>query len=187
MCSSLNEISLFFNSMAFVEFRNRTIAEKVCQQKQVAMIQDRVLIVDFVGDSGVGNVDQISKVNDDDNNNNNNEGTSLVLSNALIKCFNPDMMERSVFSLTAAAPPNDTLFLGNLSYNVGKKDLKKVFEKAVDINIPLNQGKRRGYVHVLYILFFVFFTINTVFKSSCNPLQICVHQVCNSCRSRKGL
>lgn len=157
VCSGLNEIFLFFNSFAFVEFRDRNIAKKVYQKKQVAMIQDQVLTVDFVRNSRVGNVDQISKVNDD---NNNNEGTSLVFGNGLMKCFHLDMMERSFFSLTAAAPPKDTLFLGNLSYNVGKKDLKKVFEKAVDINIPLNQGKRRGYVHVLYIGLLILFVYN---------------------------
>lgn len=165
MCSSLNEISLFFNSIAFVEFSNKTIAEKVCQKKQVTMIQDRVLIVEFVENSRVGNVNQTSKVND-----NNNEGTSLVFGNALIKCFNVDMMDRSFFSLTVAALPNDTLFLGNLSYSVGKKDLKKVFEKAVDINIPLNQGKRRGYVHVLCVGLLILFGFYN--KRCLNPAVI---------------
>lgn len=41
---------MFFNSIAFVEFKNKTIAKKVLQKKQGAKIQDRLLIVNSVGD-----------------------------------------------------------------------------------------------------------------------------------------
>lgn len=48
------------------------------------------------------------------------------------------------FSLTAPAPPNNTLFVSNLSYNVKEKKLKNVFQKAVRINVPQSKGKPRG-------------------------------------------
>ncbi|KAM9350078.1 nucleolin-like [Symphorus nematophorus] len=48
----------------------------------------------------------------------------------------------------AAAPPNNTLFVSNLSYNVQEKNLKKVFQKAVNITIPQNKGKSRGFAFV---------------------------------------
>lgn len=44
-------MSLFFNSIAFVEFKNKTIAKKVQQKKRVARIRDQVLIVDRVGEA----------------------------------------------------------------------------------------------------------------------------------------
>lgn len=53
---------MFFNSIAFLEFKNRTIARKVQKKKQVVKIQDRVLIVDFVGEAR----SKVTKVNDKD-------------------------------------------------------------------------------------------------------------------------
>ncbi|XP_068605185.1 nucleolin-like [Brachionichthys hirsutus] len=49
---------------------------------------------------------------------------------------------------TTAACPNKTLFVGNLSYNVTKENLKKVFKKAVGINMPQNKGKSQRFAFV---------------------------------------
>lgn len=76
LCSILNWISLFFNRIAFVEFKNKTIAKKIQQKKRVAKLQGRVLTVDFVGEA---NRLKVAKANDDDNNNN-TEGISLGIS-----------------------------------------------------------------------------------------------------------
>ncbi|XP_044076321.1 nucleolin-like isoform X2 [Siniperca chuatsi] len=95
--------------IAFVEFKNKTIAKKIRQKKRVAKIQGRVLIVDRVGET---NVPKVTKANDSN-------------------------------TTKAAAPPNNTLFVSNLSYNVKEKNLKKVFQKAVSINIPQRNGKPR--------------------------------------------
>ncbi|XP_041805639.1 nucleolin-like isoform X2 [Chelmon rostratus] len=105
--------------IAFVEFKNKTIAKKVQQKKRVAKIQDRVLIVDLVGEA---NVSKDAKAKDGDNNNNT--------------------------TTKAPAPPNNTLFVSNLSYNVKEKKLKNVFQKAVRINVPQSKGKPRGYAFV---------------------------------------
>ncbi|XP_035488968.2 nucleolin isoform X1 [Scophthalmus maximus] len=48
----------------------------------------------------------------------------------------------------AAAPPNNTLFVSNLSYNVKEKKLNQVFQKAVSIKIPQNKGKSKGFAFV---------------------------------------
>ncbi|KAM4552403.1 nucleolin-like isoform 2-T2 [Odontesthes bonariensis] len=98
--------------IAFVEFRNETIAQKVHEKIQGAKIQDRVLIVDTVGEPNV------PKANADGN------------------------------KATAEAPPNNTLFLSNLSYNVKEKHLKNVFQKAISISIPHSKGKPRGYAFI---------------------------------------
>ncbi|XP_051238407.1 nucleolin isoform X3 [Dicentrarchus labrax] len=108
--------------IAFVEFKNKTIAKKVQQKKQVAKIQDRVLIVDRVGEA---NATEVTKANDDNNNNNNNDNNTQ-----------------------AAAPPNNTLFVSNLSYNVKEKNLKNVFQKAVSIKMPQSKGKSKGFAFV---------------------------------------
>lgn len=49
-------MSLFYNSIAFVEFKNSSIAKKVWKQKQGAKFQNRVLIVDRVGEANVRRV-----------------------------------------------------------------------------------------------------------------------------------
>ncbi|GAA6222589.1 nucleolin-like isoform X1 [Lates japonicus] len=46
------------------------------------------------------------------------------------------------------APPNNILFVSNLSYNVKEKKLHKVFQKAVNIKMPENKGKSKGYAFV---------------------------------------
>lgn len=48
-----------------MEFKNKTIAKKVQQKIQGARIQDRVLIVDFVGET---NMPKVTKATDEDNN-----------------------------------------------------------------------------------------------------------------------
>nr|XP_046263352.1 nucleolin-like isoform X2 [Scatophagus argus] len=49
---------------------------------------------------------------------------------------------------TAAAPPNNTLFVTNLSFGAKQKDLRNVFQKAVSITIPQSKGKSRGFAFV---------------------------------------
>lgn len=56
-----------------MEFKNKTIAEKLQQKKRVAKIQDRVLIVDFVGEA------KVAKGSDD----NTQKGNHWVSRNAL--------------------------------------------------------------------------------------------------------
>ncbi|XP_053293250.1 nucleolin isoform X2 [Pleuronectes platessa] len=48
----------------------------------------------------------------------------------------------------AAPPPNNTLFVSNMSFDLKEKTLKKYFQKAIDIKMPLNQGKSKGYAFV---------------------------------------
>ncbi|KAI3375134.1 hypothetical protein L3Q82_021653, partial [Scortum barcoo] len=104
--------------IAFVEFKNKTIAQKIRQKKRVLKIQGRVLIVDSVGET---NVPKVVKAKEDNNN-----------------------------KAKAAAPPNNTLFVSNLSYKVKEKDLNKVFQKAVSISIPQSKGKSRGFAFVKF-------------------------------------
>ncbi|XP_068995590.1 nucleolin-like isoform X2 [Embiotoca jacksoni] len=91
--------------IAFVEFKTENLAKKAQQQKQGVKIQDRVLIVSFVGDAK-------------------DDGTK------------------------GAAPPSNTLFLNNLSYNVKERNLKNVFQNAVNVTLPQTQGKARGFAFV---------------------------------------
>uniref|UniRef100_UPI0037E8FA9D nucleolin-like n=1 Tax=Semicossyphus pulcher TaxID=241346 RepID=UPI0037E8FA9D len=102
--------------IAFVEFQNKGIAEKVRQKKRVAKIQGRVLIVDSVG---ARNVPKVTEADSDNNNN-----------------------------TKAEAPPNNTLFVKSLSLKAKENHLKKVFQKAVSIKIPLSKGKSRGLAFV---------------------------------------
>ncbi|XP_019114625.2 nucleolin isoform X1 [Larimichthys crocea] len=104
--------------IAFVEFKNKTIAKKVQQKKRVARIRDQVLIVDRVGEA---NKPKEAPANEDNKN----------------KTKAP-----------AEVPPNNTLFVSNLSYNVKESNLNNVFKKAVSINMPQNQGKSKGYAFV---------------------------------------
>lgn len=46
-------MSLFFNRIAFLEFKNTGIARKVQKQKQGVTIRKRVLILSCVGEEGV--------------------------------------------------------------------------------------------------------------------------------------
>ncbi|KAA8587753.1 hypothetical protein FQN60_016615 [Etheostoma spectabile] len=96
--------------IAFVEFKNKAIAEKVRQWKHEVKIQGRVLIVDGVGER---NTPEVPKDN-----------------------------------TKAAAPPNDSLFVSNLPHNVNEINLKKVFQKAVKIQVPKKQGKSIGFAFV---------------------------------------
>ncbi|XP_060940971.1 nucleolin-like isoform X2 [Limanda limanda] len=48
----------------------------------------------------------------------------------------------------AAAPPNNTLFVSNMSFDLKEKTLKKYFQKAIDIKMPLSQGKSKGYAFI---------------------------------------
>ncbi|XP_078120262.1 nucleolin-like [Sander vitreus] len=102
--------------IAFVEFQNKAIAEKVRQRKQEVKIQGRILIVDRVGER---NVPEVPKAKDD-----------------------KDKTE------AAAPPPNDSLFVSNLAFNVNEKKLKKVFQNAVRIQVPKKQGKPLGFAFV---------------------------------------
>ncbi|TKS80092.1 Nucleolin Protein C23 [Collichthys lucidus] len=104
--------------IAFVEFKNKTIAKKVQQKKRVARIRDQVLIVDRVGEA---NKPKEAPANEDNKN----------------KTKAP-----------AEVPPNNTLFVSNLSYNVKEGNLNNVFKKAVSIKMPQNQGKSKGYAFV---------------------------------------
>lgn len=45
-------MSLFFNRIAFLEFKNTSIARKVQKQKQGVTIRKRVLILNCVGEKG---------------------------------------------------------------------------------------------------------------------------------------
>lgn len=49
----LSEVSMFFNRIAFLEFKNTGIAKKVQKQKQGVTIQKRVLILNRVGEKSV--------------------------------------------------------------------------------------------------------------------------------------
>ncbi|XP_063741027.1 nucleolin-like isoform X2 [Eleginops maclovinus] len=100
--------------IAYVEFANKTTAEKVWKQKQAVKMRGRVLIVEKVGEKN-------GKVAKTDENKNSNK---------------------------AAAPPNKTLFVSNLPFNVPEKNLKNVFEKAISINLPKSQGKPKRYAFV---------------------------------------
>ncbi|XP_071349004.1 nucleolin-like isoform X2 [Trachinotus anak] len=99
--------------IAFVEFKNKTIAKKVQQKKQGVKIQGRVLIVYSVGEP---TVPEVAKTNDEDKN--------------------------------TKAPPNNILFVSNLSYNVKEKSLNKVFQNAVSIKMPQNNDKSKGFAFV---------------------------------------
>lgn len=57
----------FFNSLAFVEFKDETTARNVKQKKQGVKIQGRVLILDFVGETSGAHFSQVTKANDDNN------------------------------------------------------------------------------------------------------------------------
>ncbi|XP_076000641.1 nucleolin-like [Genypterus blacodes] len=46
--------------------------------------------------------------------------------------------------------PNNTLFVHNIPFNVKEKQLQKVFQKAVSINIPQSNGKRKGIAFVQF-------------------------------------
>ncbi|XP_062259547.1 nucleolin-like isoform X2 [Platichthys flesus] len=48
----------------------------------------------------------------------------------------------------AAAPPNNTLFVSNMSFDLKEKTLRKYFQKAIDIKMPLSKGKSKGYAFV---------------------------------------
>lgn len=52
----LSEVSIFFNRIAFLEFKNTGIAKKVQKQKQGVTIQKRVLILNRVGEKSVRRV-----------------------------------------------------------------------------------------------------------------------------------
>lgn len=45
----MNKMYLFFDSIAFLEFQDKAVANEVKKRKQQAKIQDRVLIVDHAG------------------------------------------------------------------------------------------------------------------------------------------
>ncbi|XP_061587184.1 nucleolin-like isoform X2 [Cololabis saira] len=92
--------------IAFVEFKDEAIPQKIREENEEVKIQGRVLIVDGVGED------------------------------------NKNKSEK------AEAPPNETLFVGNLPLNVKEKHLKKVFQKAVNIILPQSQGKPRRYAFV---------------------------------------
>lgn len=49
-----------------MEFRNKTIAGKMLLKKQRAKIQDRVLIVDSVGERQVSEKSKVTTANDND-------------------------------------------------------------------------------------------------------------------------
>ncbi|XP_036938821.1 nucleolin-like isoform X2 [Acanthopagrus latus] len=100
--------------IAFVELKNKTVAKKLLQKKRVFKIQDRVLIVDSVGE---GRKPQADTATD----------------NKITR---------------AAAPPNNTLFVSNLSYDVNEKKLRSIFQKAVEITVPKSKGKARGFAFV---------------------------------------
>ncbi|KAM8727789.1 nucleolin-like isoform 2-T2 [Acanthopagrus schlegelii] len=100
--------------IAFVELKNKIIAKKLLQKRRVFKIQDRVLIVDSVGE---GRKPQAATATD-------NKKTR------------------------AAAPPNNTLFVSNLSYDVNEKKLRSIFQKAVEITVPKSKGKARGFAFV---------------------------------------
>ncbi|XP_073346676.1 nucleolin-like [Pagrus major] len=100
--------------IAFVELKNKAIAKKLLQKKRVFKMQDKVLIVDSVGEA---KKPQAATAKDDK-------------------------------TTKAAAPPNNTLFVSNLSFNVNEKNLKSVFQKAVQITVPKSKGKARGFAFV---------------------------------------
>ncbi|XP_034558264.1 nucleolin-like [Notolabrus celidotus] len=121
--------------IAFVEFKSKSVAEKVRQQKRVVEIQGRVLIVDSVGPR---DEPKVTKTNDDNN-------------------------------TKAEVPPNNILFVNNLSYNAREKDLKKVFQTAVKVKVPQGKGKPKG---CAFVEFATVADAETALKSSEN-MQIC--------------
>lgn len=109
--------------IAFVQFKNKTIAKKVLRRNREIKIQGRVLIVDSVLKANV------PAANDNNNNNKNDNKNTKT-------------------NTKAAAPPSNTLFVSNLPFSMTEKQLKTIFQKAVNINIPQNKGKSRGYAFV---------------------------------------
>ncbi|XP_056148795.1 nucleolin-like [Lampris incognitus] len=94
--------------IAFVEFKNKAITDTFLENKNEIKLQDRVLIVDRVG-------------------------------------------EQSAFKgkkAPAEIAPNATLFVNNLAFKVKEKTLKKVFQKAVSINLAKKNGKSRGFAFI---------------------------------------
>lgn len=58
-----------------------------------------------------------------------------------------------LLSITAAAPPNNILFVSNLSFKLKEQSLKKVFKKAVSVTMPQKKEKSKGWVHVHWLTF----------------------------------
>ncbi|XP_069366844.1 nucleolin-like isoform X4 [Paralichthys olivaceus] len=54
----------------------------------------------------------------------------------------------TISNTKAAAPPNNTLFVSNVSHNLREKNFKKLFQNAVSIKLPQSQGKSKGYAFV---------------------------------------
>ncbi|XP_029308927.1 nucleolin-like isoform X2 [Cottoperca gobio] len=50
----------------------------------------------------------------------------------------------------AAAPPNSTLFVSNLPFNLKEKNLKNAFQKAISIDIPESLGKPKRFAFVKF-------------------------------------
>ncbi|XP_054452258.1 nucleolin-like [Anoplopoma fimbria] len=50
----------------------------------------------------------------------------------------------------AGVPPNNTLFVSHLPYNINEKNLEKVFQTAVGISVPKSEGKSKGFAFVTF-------------------------------------
>lgn len=81
---------LFSHSIAFVEFKNKTIARKIQQKKQQVKMQGRVLIVDFVGETNATNSSKVIKTNGD---NNSAKGKSLAIYRVAIKIIQTPILQ----------------------------------------------------------------------------------------------
>lgn len=68
----------------------------------------------------------------------------VIYMSSYYTCTGRYLLKTFFFSFTAEPPPNNTLFVHNLSYKVKEKQLKKVFQKAVSISIPQSNGKPSG-------------------------------------------
>lgn len=120
--------------MAFLEFKKESIVKKIMRKNPEIKIQDRVLVMNFVGKA---NRPEDAETTDKKK----AKGKRLFQKNEA-------KMSRWVFNLvfpfTAPASPKHTLFVSNLPYRVKEATLRTLFKKAVRVDLPELNGKRRG-------------------------------------------
>lgn len=59
-------------------------------------------------------------------------------------CNTWKLIDIFILYIIAEAAPSNTLIVKNLAYKVTEKALRKVFDNAVSIDIPLSNGKSSG-------------------------------------------
>ncbi|KAM3866043.1 nucleolin-like [Diretmus argenteus] len=77
------------------------------------------------------------------------QGTKLQERTLMVEFVVDKSVPKAVKEPVTAEPlPSTTLFVNNVAYKVTEESLKKVFPKAVAINIPQSNGKSRGFAFV---------------------------------------